>query len=224
LASDPLYVEEEVPIRDEIAHLAGIRSITCHTTAIVTGSLPAHSYASYYLEYDERGTRIRHEKFNCDKKLVRRWLYDVRGNLSQEITYDSRGDIDYWFEVMGNGQGWTEKRMYSRPNHLQYRIAAERNGSGRLRRTTYYDSNAQAMRADSYSYDSMGLLVRVEVGGMGECLYEYDQRQNLKRKSKILPGMSEYGEVYEFTYDDRDLVVRMEHLHFSVTTFVFTST
>jgi YD repeat-containing protein len=223
MAQDPLFVQDEVPINDEIARRAGVRSMTGYTTQVVGGSPSADSFRSYYLEYNGTGTRIRHEKFDNDAKVARRWMYDAQGRLSQEITYDAKGDIEYWFDIASDGQDWTQKRMYYPPDRLHYRIAADRDASGRLLQTTYYDPAGQSTRSDSYSYDSLGLLVRVAVGHMGERVYEYDQRQNLKRRSNNLPGMSAYGDVHEFGYDDRDLVVRMDHLHFSVTTFAFTS-
>jgi hypothetical protein len=219
---DPAFVEEEVPIRDDIARRAGARSMTGHTTPIVAGSPSASSFKTHHLEYDGAGARICHEKFDCDGRLVRRWLYDAEGRLSQEITYDAKGDIEYWFDVARDGHKWTEKRMYSPQDRLLYRIAADRDASGRLLHATYYDPVGQSIRSDSYSYDSLGLLVRVALGHMGECIYEYDQRQNLARRSNNLPGMSAYGDVHEFGYDDRDLLIRMDHLHFSVTTFAFT--
>jgi hypothetical protein len=221
-SNDPLFVEEEVPVRDDIAHRAGVRSMTGHTTLVVAGSPSASSFRSHYLEYDGAGTRIRHEKFNHDGMLVRRWLYDAEGRLSQEITYDQKGDVDYWFDVVRDGEDWTEQRMYSPPDHLQYRIAADRDANGRLSRATHYDPAGQVIRLDSYAYDSLGLLVRVAMGHMGERIYEYDEHQNLKRKSIIMPGMSVYGDVHEFGYDNRGLLIRMDHLHFSATTFEFT--
>jgi len=57
---------------------------------------------------------------------------------------------------------------------------------------------------------------------MGECIYEYDRRQDLTRRSNNLPVMSAYGDLHECRYDDRDLLIRMDHLHFRVTTFAFT--
>ncbi len=222
MSYDPLFVEEEVPIRDDIARQGGVQSMSGHTVSVVAGPPSASGFRSYYLEYDATGNRIRHEKFDCDGKLVRRWRYDVQGRLSQEITYDAKGDIQYRLDVVRDRQGWTEKQMYSPLDRLQYRIAADRDVSGRLLRVAYHNPAGQIIRSDSYEYDSLGLLVRVAAAAMGEYIYEYDQRQNLKRKFRNLPGMSVYGDVHEFEYDDRNLIIRMDHLHFSVTTFAFT--
>ena len=218
---DPLFVEEEVPIRDDMAHRAGVRSLTGRTAALPAESASA-SFTSYFIEYDGQGSRIRHEKFDRSGKLVGRWLYDGQGRLCQEIVYDPNGNVHYRLDLIGGGNGWTEKRMYYLPDRLHYRIAADRDASGRLSRATYLDSAGQAIRSDSYDYDSRGLLTRVVMGHMGECVYEYDERRNLKRRCKNLPGMSVFGDVQEFEHDDRNLLIRMEHLHFSVTTFAFT--
>jgi RHS Repeat len=218
---DPTFVEEEVPIRDDIARQAGVQSMTGHTTQAAAAS-PASGFRSYYVEYNDVGTRIRHEKFDRNGVMVRRWLYDAQGKLSQEIACDAKGGIEYWFDVTCDDKGWREKRMYYPPGQLHYRIAADRDANGRLLRATYYDPAGESIRSDSYSYDNLGLLVRVATGQTGECVYDYDQRQNLKRKSNNLPGMSAYGDVYELKYDDRNLMVQVDHLNFSVTTFTFT--
>lgn len=222
-SADPLFVEEEVPIRDDLAHRAGVRCMTGHTTPVAAGSPAVRSFRSYDLEYDRAGTRIRHEKFGRDGRLVRRWRYDAEGRLTREVTYDATGAVEYWFDIVHDDLGWIEKRMYSWPDHLQYRIVSDRDASGWLLRAIYHDPAGQVLRADTYDYDSLGLLVHVAMGHIGECSYAYDQRRNLQRKSRILPGMSEYGDIHEFAYDHRDLLIRMDHRHFCTTTFVLTT-
>ncbi len=214
-------MQDEVPIHDENAHRAGVRRITGYTAPLVLGTPSNSHFRSYFLEYDRAGARIRHLKFDRDGKVIRQWFYDDRSRLSQEVTYDARGDIDYRLDVLQEVQGWTEKRMYSRQDHVQYRVVADRNTSGRLLRTNHIDSAGQVIRVDSYNYDQLGLLVCVTAGQLGERTYEYDQRQKLKKRTNNMPGMSMYGDIDEFSHDDQDLLIRMEHLHLSVTTFEF---
>jgi len=219
---DPLYVEDELPVRDEIAQGAGVESITGRTSPVLNGVPSSSSFKAYRLVYDQSGHRITHEKFDQSGKLIRDWRYDGFGGLLREITYDKSGGLDYWLEVVYDGQHWKEKRMYSGQDRLSYRIVAQRNAGGRLLQAIYQGPEGDTIRLDSFEYDSSGVLIRVGMEHMGERLYQYDARGNLGRKVVIQPGASAYGEVYEFQYDSRDLIVRMDYLHFSVTLFEFT--
>jgi YD repeat-containing protein len=214
-----LYVEEKVPVRDAIARREVVRSLTGETT-LLTGSVPAASeFRSFVLEYDRAGKRVRQESFDRTGRLVRRGLYDAGGQLVQDITFDAAGNPEYRFEIAYQGENWTEKRMYSPPDGLHYRISSQRDPSGRLTQAVYRDATDQTIRMDSYAYDARGRIVRVEMGNLGESTYEYDERDNLVRKSRIMPGASVLGEVYEFDYDARDLLVRMRQEHVSLTRF-----
>jgi len=111
--------------------------------------------------------------------------------------------------------------MYYGPGILNYRIVAERDANGRLSRATYYDATGAIKRSDSYVYDHLGRLVCIDMGNMGQSVYEYEN-QNLVRRSRNLPGASAYGDVAEFAYDYRGLLTSMDHLHFSVTSLSYT--
>jgi YD repeat-containing protein len=214
-----LYVEEKVPVRDAIARREAVRSLTGETT-LLTGGVPvASEFRNFVLEYDRAGKRVRQESFDRTGRLVRRGLYDAGGQLVQDITFDAAGNPEYRFEIAYQGENWTEKRMYSPPDRLHYRISPQRDPSGRLAQAVYRDATDHTIRMDSYAYDARGRIVRVEMGNLGESTYEYDERGNLVRKSLIMPGASVLGEVYEFDYDARDLLVRMRQEQVSLTRF-----
>jgi hypothetical protein len=218
---DPLFVEDELPIRDHIASPSEVESVTGRTHRVGGDPLSPSWFRSNYLVYDSLGNRLQHEKFDRGGQVIRRWLYDSRGKLVQEITYGGSGDVDYRFDVVYDGDDWHEKRMYSPTDRLHYRIVAVRSPDGRLSRANYFDASGGKIRTDSYVYDGLGRLARVDMGQMGACVYEYEGN-NLMRRSRDVPGASEYGEVSEFEHDDRGLLTRMSQLHVSVTVLSFT--
>jgi hypothetical protein len=124
--------------------------------------------------------------------------------------------------VTYGGGVWTEKRMYSPPGLLHYRIVAERGEHGRLLRAMYEGATGEPLRTDSYEYGADGLLRRVDMGPMGERTYGYDERANLTLKRVNLPGASAHGEVYEFVYGTRGLLNRMTRRHVVVVMFEYT--
>ncbi|MFZ0772824.1 MAG: hypothetical protein WCA49_10340 [Candidatus Sulfotelmatobacter sp.] len=219
---DPLFVEEEVPIPDQAAHRCGVKSVTGFTSAIVNEVASPNRFKSCLLTYDKQGNKTLHQQFDRDGKLIHEWFYDGEGKLVQEIAYEGSGKVDWRFDVAYDNRGWKEKRMYSAPDRLHYTIVADRDAGGTLWRATYSNPTGETIRSDSYLYDSRGLLERVDMGHMGERLYEYDSHERLQRKTVNLPGASAYGEVYEFEYDDRDLLTHITRLHFSATLLDFT--
>jgi hypothetical protein len=73
----------------------------------------------------------------------------------------------------------------------------------------------KSSETDRYQYDYSGRLVRVDMGHLGQRLYEYDEEQVLTRRTIERPGGSALGEAYEFTHDKRGLFTRIDHLHAS---------
>ncbi len=219
---DPLFVEEEIPLSDAIARQQGVKTVSGFTSTIVNEVPTPIGFKSYLLTYDKLGNKTLHKKFNSDGKPTHEWIYDGNGKLAQEIAYEGSGKADWRFDIIYGNGGWKEKRMYSAPDNLQYTIVADRDASGKLLRANYSDPTGKTIRLDLYVYDSRGLLERVDMGHMGDRLYEYDSHQRLMRKIVNLPGASAYGEIYEFEYDDRDLLTRIVRLHFSVTALDFT--
>ena len=218
---DPLFVEEEIPICDQAAGQCAVELVTGNTIRVV-GDVPSEEgFRSYLLEYDRNGNRTRQEKFDRAGRLIWECVYDGEGRLRKETSYKAPGEVEYQLDIIYGGDRWKEKLMYSGPGRLHYRIAAERDAGGRLLRAIYYDGTGVIKRSDSYVYDHLGRLVRVDMGNMAQCVYEYEN-QNLIRRSRDLPGASVYGDVAEFEPDYRGLLTRMDHLHFSVTSLSYT--
>jgi YD repeat-containing protein len=153
---------------------------------------------------------------------MRRWLYNPEGTLIQEITLNASGGVEYRFDIVNNSSSWTEKRMYLPPDILQYRIIADRDANSRLVRAIYLNSKGDQLRVDVYHYDKSGMLTRVDMANMGESLYEYDHNRDLRRKTINMPGASAHGDIHEFTYDERRLLIRDDYLKRSTTTFQYT--
>jgi hypothetical protein len=219
--ADPLFVEEEIPICDQVAGQCAVESVTADTIPVV-GDVPSpRGFRSSRLEFDRNGNRTRQEKFDRAGTLIGAGEYDGAGRLCKETSYAAPGEVDYHFDIVYSGDRWTEKLMYYGPEILNYRIVAERDANGRLSRATYYDATGEIKRSDSYVYDHLGRLVRIDMGNMGQSVYEYEN-QNLVRRSRNLPGASAYGDVAEFAYDYRGLLTRMDQLHFSVTSLSYT--
>lgn len=220
-SQDPLFVEEEIPICDQAAGRCAVESVTGNTIRVVGDAPSEESFRSYLLEYDRDGNRTRQEKFDRPGRLIWRCAYDDEGRLRKETFYKAPGEVDYQFDIVYDDDRWKEKRMYSGPGRLHYRIAAERDANGKLLRAIYYDETGVIKRSDSYVYDHLGQLVHVDMGNTGQCVYEYEN-QNLIRRSRNLPGASVYGDFAEFEHDYRGLLTRMDHLHFSVTSLSYT--
>jgi len=218
---DPLIGEEEVPIQDQVAHRAGVKSVSGQSFPIVGDVLSPTSFKSYVLEYDKHGRRVRQETFDAAGRIVRQWSYDRRGRPVEEITYGPSGQVENRFEVTYDGGVWIEKRMYSPPGTLHYRVVAERGEHGRLLQARYEGAAGEPLRTDGYEYGADGLLRRVDMGQMGERAYEYDARNSLTLKRVSMPGASAHGEVYDFTYDARGLLTRMTRRYVVVVMFEY---
>lgn len=218
-SQDPLYIEDHVPIRDEVARRYGVESVTGHTHSMSGGEVSANSYKSYFLAYSRVGHRSLQECFNPEGKVVQRWLYNGNGKVIQELLYGGSGNLDSRFDIFYLGDYWNEKQMYDAQGTLKYRIVGDRLRDGRLLKATFYAASGELIRSDSYLYDSVGLLLRVDLGRIGKRLFKYDQHNDLVERSTTLPGASVYGDVDEFDYDNRGLVSRKTHLHVCATLF-----
>jgi hypothetical protein len=219
-SQDPLFVEEEIPIRDQTARRCSVESVTGNTVRIVGEVSSEEGFSNYLLTYDRNAHRVRQEKSDRAGGVIWRCAYDDEGRLREEIFYKAPGEVDYQFDIVYDGGLWKERLMYSGPTRLHYRIVAERDANGMLLRAIYYDRAGVIKRYDSYVYDHLGQLTHVDMGNLGQCAYEYEN-QNLIRRSRNLPGASVYGDVTEFAYDERGLLTRMDHLHFSVTSLSY---
>lgn len=216
---DPLFVQDEIPIRSTRIREAGVETITGYTFPIENGVQSPHGFKSHVVTYDKSGMRVRQQKYNSEGTLIHEWRFDSEGRPLEEIAFGASGEVSYRFAFVYSDAGpWVEKRMYLGSGDLHYRIAATRTEDGRIAAATYYDASGRQLRTDTYVYDGTGRLVEVDAGQMGAWIYEYDERNNLKRRTENTPGMSVLGNVVEFEYDDRGLLLRMTHLHYSVTT------
>ncbi|HKR65685.1 MAG TPA: RHS repeat domain-containing protein [Thermoanaerobaculia bacterium] len=200
-------VEDPVPIDDATTREHRVQSLT--------------SLDAFVLAYDHAGRRILHQQFGRDKKLMRQWHYDQSGKLVKDVAYDKSGNAAYWFDVSYEGEGWSEKVMYSAPAILSYRIVATRDGNGRLSTAVWYDPTGKILRTHHYAYENC-LLVHIDMGEMGECVCDYDARGNLLRRSITSPGASERGDVTQFEYDDRGLLMRMTRIAEATMSFAYT--
>ena len=220
---DPLFAQEEIPIRHSLIRKFEIESVTGKSFEIKNGIHSSNGFKSHLLMCGRPGNRIRREKFNREGKMIYQWIYDEKGRPLREIAYEDSGKINYRIELIYNhDDDWKEKRVYLSGHDIHYRIVANREAKDRLTQGIYYDSSDQRIRTDSYVYDDRGRLVRVSMGHMGEWIYEYDEDDNLKKKTGLLPSASAFGENFEFQYDGRGLLVQRNHLHYSITVFEYT--
>jgi YD repeat-containing protein len=220
---DPLFVQEEIPIRNRLVRRFKIESVMGQSFEIKNGMQLPSGFKSYLLTYDRTGNRIRQQKYSREGRTICEWIYDRKGRPLQEIAYETSGEIKYRFEfVYDHDDNWMEKRMYLSSNKPHYRIVSHRDAHGRIITGNYYDSSGQWIRTDSYIYDDRGRLVRMSMGHMGEWIYEYDENNNLKKETGNLSSASVFGENFEFLYNDQGLLMRTKHLHYSVTVFEYT--
>jgi YD repeat-containing protein len=220
---DPLFALEEIPIRNALIHKFGIESVTGQSFEIKNGIRSADGFSAYLLMCDRSGKRSHQEKYSREGKVIHEWIYDEKGRPLREIAYEASGKINYRLEsIYNHDDNWKEKRVYLSGNDIHYRIVANRDAKGRLTEGDYYDSSDQRIRTDSYVYDDRDRLVRVSMGHMGEWIYEYDENDNLKRKTGRLPSASVFGENFECQYDDRGLLIQRNHLYFDITVFEYT--
>lgn len=220
---DPLFTEEEIPIRNERVRTLKIRAVTGCSFENEEDLRLQSGFRSHLLAFDRSGNRTQQQKYNHEGLKIQEWIYDSGGKLMREVTYDAAGRISNRLEYVYDQKGyWKDKLMYLADDTLNYSIAANRDRDGRILESTFYDSSGKQIRLDSYIYDDNGRLVKLSMGHMGEWIYEYDQYFYLKRKIGNLPSASAFGENYEFEYNDRGLLIRMNHLHYSITIFEYT--
>jgi hypothetical protein len=218
---DPLYVEDEFPVRDDTARSCRAQSVTGYTRSMLVNAPSVESYRSYLLIYGSGGVRELQERFSADGRVVDKWFYDNDGRVLEEVVYSESGDLDYRFEFAYEGRFWKEKRMLDALGTTKYRIVGDRTADGSLSEATFYGASGEAIRSDRYCYNSLGQLIRVDVGLAGRCEWEYDEAHNLAKRSKNLPGASVFGDIDEFEYDDRGLIRKKTHLNRDETFFTW---
>jgi YD repeat-containing protein len=220
---DPLFVQEEIPIRSELVRKLKLETITGQLFEIKNGAQSSSGIKSHWLALDRSGNRVHQQKYSRDGSVICDWIYDPKGRLLQEIAYDASGKINHRFDLAyDHADKWKEGRMYLTAGELHYRVVADRDADGRIIAATYYDSSDQSIRTDAYIYDDRGRLVELDMGHMGEWIYEYDENDNLERKTGHLPGANVFGEVFELEYNDQGLLIQMNHLNHGVTVFEYT--
>ena len=219
---DPLFAQEEIPIRDSLIRKFGVESVTGQTFEVNDGIRSPDGFRSYLLTCGRSGKRSRQEKYGRDGKMIHEWVYDEKGRPLREISYEASGKINYRIETLyDHDEYWKERRVYLSGDAVHYRIAANRDAKGRLGEGVYYDSSGRRIRTDTYVYDDRGRLVTVSMGHMGEWTYEYDEDDNLRKKTGLLPSASAFGENFEFQYDGQGLLAQTNHLNYSITVFEY---
>jgi YD repeat-containing protein len=220
MIDDPLFVDEEIPLREAVVRDNRVRSITGRTFETRDGSREAEGFRSHLLQYNTSGKRVRQERYNRAGATVYEWIYDEQGKTIREIAYQDPGEINYQIESIYDHQDqWSEKRMLLPDGRLNWRIVPQRNTEGMLLKCVYYNSQDQILRSDVYIYDEQGRLMTLDMGDFGEWNYQYDEAGNLTRKTGNLASASILGETFEFHYDARSLLVQRDHLNYEVTVF-----
>lgn len=215
--------QEEIPIRNELVRKFKIESVTGHSFEIKNGVQSTSRFKSHLLTFGRSGNRIRQQKYSREGKKILETIYDSKGRPLREIAYDPSGNISYRFEfVYKHDDNWIEQLMYLSGDELHYRIGFNRDAKGTIIEGTYYAPSGQRIRTDSYIYDNRGNLEKISMGHMGEWICEYDENDNLTRKTGDLPSASAFGESFEYQYDDRGLLIQTNHLYHSVTVFKYT--
>jgi len=218
-SDDPLYVEEEIPICDRVTRGAGVETVVGETFPIEGDVQSPVGYRRYVLAYEAAGRRIRQELLNSTGHVIRTWRYE-EGSPVQELAYDGDGMLERSFEFLyGNDGLWQEKRMCAASGELMYSVVADRDATGTLLAATYLGPGGRAdpIRSDTYRYDDRGRLVEVNMGPLGECVFEYGAGHGLlTRRSRNIAGTSVFGDVLELEYDAQELPVRLVHRHLSL--------
>jgi hypothetical protein len=218
----PLFVQEAIPIRDEVARRFKIESVTGHSFDIVNEVQSAHQFRSHALAYDPSGHRILFQEYDRDGARILERTYDSNGRPLREIAYETSGRVSTRFVYVYEGdEAWVEQRVYLSGDALHYKIVSNRDAQGRIVEGVYLEPSGQTIRTDSYLYDDGGRLIQISMGYMGEWIFEYDGG-NLAKKTGYLPSASAFGANFEYGYDDRGLLMRMNHLHYRVTAFEYT--
>lgn len=223
IIDDPLFAQNEVPIRDKFVHKFKIKSVTGDSFEIENARKSPTGFRSNLLDYDRSGNRLVQQKYNREGQIIHEWGYDSNGRLEGDDTYEASGRISFRFEYLYDHDGnWNKKLMYLSGVEPHYIIIANRDVHGRILEGVYYDASDQRIRTDSYIYDDRDRLVGMSMGHMGEWVYEYNENDNLTRKTGDLPSASVFGESFEYQYDDQDLLIKTNHLYHSVTVFKYT--
>jgi hypothetical protein len=215
-ADDPLYVEDEIPICDRVCLRERIETVVGRTDG----------YRSFVLAYDASGCRVHQELLDSSGRVLRRWLYE-QGKPLQELAYGRDGRLDWRWEIVYRPDGlWQEKRMHAASGEPMHSVVADRDANGRLLTATYVKAGggADAIRVDTYRYDDRGRLVEVDMGALGDCVFEYGAAHGLlTRRSRDMPGASAFGDVLELEYDTRELPVRLTRANRSLTVLEYES-
>lgn len=220
IIEDPLFVDEEIPLRPAAVRDNRIRSVTGRTFEMRDGIRETEGFRSHLLSYDGAGKKKRQERYNRTGRTVYEWIYDEQGRVVQEKAYRDSGEINHQIEtVYDHTDHWIEKRRSAPDGRIDWRMLPKRDKDGRLLESVYHNSQNQIIRSDVYIYDEQRRLIRVDMGDFGEWIYRYDEAGNLTRKTGNLASASILGETLEFQYDDRGLLTERDHLGSDMTRF-----
>ncbi|HEY5960113.1 MAG TPA: RHS repeat domain-containing protein [Polyangiaceae bacterium] len=219
-SQDPLIVLDPVPVSDEFAcrwQIASIRvtssvglPLEANTTELAATELARVDLAS--LSFSSVGHRVELVLFDPTGQMTSRQLHDNDGKPTHIIYYNHGAGTNRLEFVYDSNRIWREQRMLHPDGTLNYSIVALRAPDGLLLASVYRGALAQQSRTDTCVYDAKGRLARLDMGNLGEWLFEYDDSGRLIGKTGSLVSMNALGERYQYHYDERGWLVRIDQI------------
>ena len=213
--------QNTIPLSITLVEKYKVKSITGCTFKIDNGVIAKSGYKSSYEAFDTNGHRIQSLEYNPEGKVIREVIFDPDGKVIKEISYVDPNGIVYEYRFIYDDKGkLKEKSMYI-DGSFWNKLVAERDQDGFIIKDYAYDSTNKNTRIDYYSYDETHHLIQKNMGHLGVWYYQYDDNHNLIKLSGDIASGSEAGEVYEFYYDDKGLLLKKIHMYDSVTTYEY---
>jgi hypothetical protein len=207
----PLYVLDELPLDPAVIAANRVRSVTGIGRSARADRTAPVIFRRCHAEYDPAGRQTRLEISGDMAGLSRTGIFTPDGRLAKLSYQNPSGQEQYAFEFVYDASGvLTEKKMIS-GGEIKYRVVAQEIQDGVLLRAVYLDEKGQPLGYDRYHYDH-GRLTRLDMGPMGEWIFEYNEQGQLARKTGALASHGPDMEIYAFSYSDKGLLLKMDRL------------
>jgi YD repeat-containing protein len=219
-----LYVQEEFPVNRDTARQLKLKTITGYSIDL-HGNTPDLSrdreYKNVEITFLAPGIVSGVDVYDRNGKLIQKGEYNQEGNIVRETSFEPDGRKKFQFRFTYDERGnRIEKAMFMADNSLRYKFVGQRNGAGRIIEDTCIDPDGQILRNDIYTYDDNGNLSRMDMGTIGEWVFEYDPQNKLVKKYAHLISQGPFGENYEFEYGENGQLTEMHYLNYKKTRFV----
>lgn len=183
-----------------------IKSIIGYTFTIKNGVQEKSGYKSSLELFNKDQIQTLSEKYFKSGALEVKSFFDEDGLLIREVFYYEDGKVNYEYRYFRDENNKViNKMMFLGSGEKWSSIASEYDSDEKKIIDKYIDSEGKVIREDLYEYKN-NLLITINCGKMGLENYEYNNLNQLTKKTIINPSGNVLGENYLYSYNGKGLL------------------